>query len=117
MNFREFLTSRNYLEIPDRPRSGCSEWRKQGENVRSRPLESLNTGDQEPSKLFSRRFITTKFVNKALLVCLLILLWRRIGEQPQRDVGRLHSLPYHPHKRGVQRIQICLISELSREGF
>ena len=35
-------------------------------------------------------------VNKGLLVRLLSLR-ERIRAQPQRDVGRLHRLPYHPH--------------------
>jgi hypothetical protein len=35
-----------------------------------------------PHNPFSDSF-TTQFVNKALLVCLLILRWRRIGAQPQ----------------------------------
>jgi hypothetical protein len=43
-------------------------------------------------------------VNKAVLVCLLILLWRRIGAQPQRDVGRLPCLPYYPYQIVAQGV-------------
>jgi hypothetical protein len=47
-------------------------------------------------------------VNKALLVCLLTLRGR-LGAQPQRDVGRLHRLPYHVYQFVVQRLQVRLV--------
>src|SRR5215208_1751108 len=47
-------------------------------------------------------------VNKALLVCLLTLRGR-LGAQPQRDVGRLHRLPYHGYQFVVQRLQVRLL--------
>src|SRR5215208_7277128 len=47
-------------------------------------------------------------VNKALLVCLLTLRGR-LGTQPQRDVGRLHCLPYHGYQFVVQRLQVRLL--------
>jgi hypothetical protein len=37
--------------------------------------------------------------------------------QPQRDMGRLHSLPYHPYQFAVQRLQVCLIPQSGRETF
>jgi hypothetical protein len=37
--------------------------------------------------------------------------------QPQRDVGRLHGLPYHPYQVGVQRLQVCLIPQSGGELF
>src|ERR671912_2922592 len=80
-------------------------------------MQGLEQLPRTPFGRSTQNFPSKTFVNKAVLVCLLILLWRRIGAQPQRDVGRLHSLPYQPHKLGVQRIQIRLISELGREGF
>src|SRR3712207_8639390 len=46
-----------------------------------------------------------------------VLLRRRIWAQPQRDVDRLHRLSYHPHKLGVQRVQVRLIPELGGEGL
>src|SRR5215210_682374 len=55
-------------------------------------------------------------VNKGLLVRLLSLR-ERIGAQPQRDVGGLHRLPHHPYQVVAQGVQVCLISELGREGF
>ncbi len=36
-------------------------------------------------------------VNRALLACMLAL-WGGLGAQPQRDMGRLHRLPGHPHQ-------------------
>ena len=44
---------------------GCSEWPKQDEEVPSRPLEPLNTGDQDPSGYFPDRFIGT-LVHKSM---------------------------------------------------
>src|ERR671913_2341395 len=37
--------------------------------------------------------------------------------QPQRDVGRLHRLFYHPYQVGVQRLQVCLIPQSGGELF
>jgi hypothetical protein len=44
-------------------------------------------------------------------------LRRRLGTQPQRDVGGLHSLPHHPHQFLIQRFEVRLISQLHGEGF
>jgi integrase len=45
------------------------------------------------------------------------ILRRRIGVQPQRDVGGLHHLPHHPYRLVIQRLQIRLNSQLGLEGF
>jgi hypothetical protein len=37
--------------------------------------------------------------------------------QPQRHVGRLHSLRYHAHQIVIQRIEVGLVPELCRELF
>src|SRR5215204_4085332 len=37
--------------------------------------------------------------------------------QPQRDVCRLHSLPYHPQQVFAQGVQVCFVAQLGREGF
>ena len=37
--------------------------------------------------------------------------------QPQRDVGRLHRLPYHSHQILLQRLEVRLVPELDGEGF
>jgi hypothetical protein len=50
------------------------------------------------------------------LVCLLTLRCC-LGTQPQRDVGGLHRVPYYPYKVAAQSIEVCLVSELGREGF
>src|SRR5215210_3109747 len=55
-------------------------------------------------------------VNKALLVCPLALRGP-IGTQPQRDMFRLHRVPYHTHQVVAKGIQIRLVPELGREGF
>jgi hypothetical protein len=55
-------------------------------------------------------------VKKGLLACPLVLR-KRIRAQPQRHMGRLHRLPYHPYKLVVQRFKIGLVSQPDREGF
>jgi hypothetical protein len=40
-----------------------------------------------------------------------------IGTQPQRDVRRLHRLPYHPNQIITQCVQVRLVPQLGREGF
>src|SRR5215218_10275103 len=39
------------------------------------------------------------------------------GAQPQRDVGGLHRLPYHPHQVVAEGVHVRLVSQLGREGF
>ena len=51
------------------------------------------------------------WVNKALLVCPLALRGP-IRTQPQRDVLRLHCVPYHTHQVVAKGIQIRLVPEL-----
>src|SRR5215204_7416516 len=41
----------------------------------------------------------------------------RLGFQPQRNVGWLHSLPYHTYQVLAQGVQVCLVAQLGREGF
>src|SRR5215208_5014316 len=41
----------------------------------------------------------------------------RLGFQPQRNVGWLHSLPYHTYQVLAQCVQVCLVAQLGREGF
>ena len=50
------------------------------------------------------------------LICLLALR-SRLGAQPQRDVGRLHSLPNYPHQIIAKGIEVRLIPERRREGL
>src|ERR671921_2476341 len=50
-----------------------------------------------------RTLLVRTRMNKAELVCLLALQ-RYIGTQPQRDVGRLHRLPYHPNQIVTQGV-------------
>ena len=45
----------------------------------------------------------------------LLSLRTRIGAQPQREMGGLHSLPYHPHQIVAQGIQIRLVTEFLAE--
>jgi hypothetical protein len=40
-----------------------------------------------------------------------------VWAQPQREVGWLHSLPYHPHQIVAQGVEVRLVPELGREGF
>jgi hypothetical protein len=40
-----------------------------------------------------------------------------VRTQPQRDVGRLHRLPYHPYQAVVQRHQVCLVPQSGGETF
>jgi hypothetical protein len=55
-------------------------------------------------------------VNKALLVCLLIF---RISlrAQPQREVGGLHRLLYHPYEVVGQSIEVRLVSQFRGEAL
>src|SRR5829696_9460910 len=46
-----------------------------------------------------------------------LILWGRLGAQPQRDVGGLHRLPHHPHQVVVQRLQVRLVAQLLAESF
>ena len=39
-----------------------------------------------------------------------------IRAQPQRDVGRLHRLPYHPYEVIAQGVQIRLVPELAEKA-
>jgi hypothetical protein len=55
-------------------------------------------------------------VQNKLLVCLFALR-ACVGEQPQRDVGWLHRLPYHSHQIVAEGLQVCFMAQLSREGF
>jgi hypothetical protein len=72
---------------------------------------------KEPWRERRRTSLPRRWVNKALLVLLRDLLRYRIGAQPQRDVGWLRRLSNHPHQIAAQGLQVCLISELGREGF
>src|SRR5215208_7561695 len=40
-----------------------------------------------------------------------------LGFQPQRNVDRLHSLPYHTYQVLAQCVQVSLVAQLGREGF
>src|SRR5215208_1058577 len=40
----------------------------------------------------------------------------RLGFQPQRNVGWLHSLPYDTYQVLAQCIQVCWVAQLGREG-
>ena len=42
---------------------------------------------------------------------------RRLALQSQGDVGWLHRLPYHSYQVVAQRIEVCLVAQLGREGF
>jgi hypothetical protein len=48
---------------------------------------------------------------------LLLAIRGPVGTQPERDVGRLHRLPYHTSKIVVQRLQVCLVAKPGGEGF
>src|SRR5918995_6293275 len=52
---------------------------------------------------------------RGLAVCLLFRA--RLRTQPQRDVGWLHRLPYHPYQGVAQGGEICFVAQLDREGF
>jgi hypothetical protein len=47
----------------------------------------------------------------------LLTLLSRLGSQPQRGVGGLHRLPYHPNQVVAQCLQVRFVSYLGREGF
>ena len=53
---------------------------------------------------------------KRLLVCP-PAFGGRVGTQPQRDVGGLHRLPYHPYQVVAQCLQVGLVPQLGGEGF
>ena len=40
-----------------------------------------------------------------------------VGAQPERDVGRLHSLTYYSRKIVVQRLEVRLVAKPGGEGF
>src|SRR5215210_4374200 len=44
-----------------------------------------------------------------------VLLHSCVRTQPQRDVGWLHRLPYHPHQIVAQGLKIRLVPELGRK--
>src|SRR5215203_1291007 len=71
---------------------------------------------RDPGYELRRILLLGTSVNKKLLVRQLALRGL-VGAQPQRDVGWLHSLPYHPHQVVAQGIQVRLVPELDREGF
>src|SRR5919112_4414350 len=54
--------------------------------------------------------------DRALAIRLLVFR-RLVGAQPERDVSRLHRLPYHARKVVVQRLQVRLVAKPGREGF
>jgi hypothetical protein len=54
-------------------------------------------------------------VNKGLLVRQQALRGL-IGAQPQRDVGGLHSLPYHPHQVVAEGFQVGLVAQRGGEA-
>src|SRR5215217_6989613 len=55
-------------------------------------------------------------VRVRLLVCL-HLPGACAGTQPQRDVHRLHCLPYHSHQIVTQSIEVRLVAKRGRERF
>jgi hypothetical protein len=48
---------------------------------------------------------------------LLLAFRSSVGAQPERDVGRLHRLPYHARKVVAQRLQVRLVAKPGGEGF
>ena len=50
------------------------------------------------------------------LICLLALR-SCIEAQPQRDVGWLHRISYHPYQVIAQRLQVSFVAQLHREPF
>jgi hypothetical protein len=40
----------------------------------------------------------------------LLALWSRLGTQPQREVGWLHRLPYHPYQIISQGFEVCFVA-------
>src|SRR5215210_3474091 len=78
------------------------------------PICAYSYNHMMPSDGAGRIFQTS--VNWVSLLRLLAVS-RRIGAQPQRHVGWLHRLPYHPYQVVAQGIQVRLISELGGECF
>src|SRR5215207_7432361 len=70
-----------------------------------------NAGGELPRILLPRTS-----VNKSLLACLLALPGC-VRAYPQRDVSRLHGLPYHSHQILIQRLEVRLVPQLDGEGF
>ena len=65
----------------------------------ARSQQELDSAKEEISEI-SRRSHAWEASEQALLpsgMCF-ILPQRRVGPQPQRDVRRLHRLPYHPYE-------------------
>src|SRR5215203_4331237 len=118
------ISARNCLKSPE----GASNVASQGtEAALFGPFRPLYTGQihvrsvartpfQTVSTRTSQNSYSTTFVNKSLLACLLALPGC-IRAQPQRDVGWLHRLPYHPYQIVAQCLKVCFVPELGRECF